>query len=117
MGALTFGTADLLLTRSLGRFMQPLRKQPSESPVRLERGRACNRMAAVAFERSTHVAARPAAYSSRNEKTRGRACTCLPEFSGPDYFAFLFSLSIRTLAVGPDDAGFWPVISVPSTTV
>jgi hypothetical protein len=35
----------------------------------------------------------------------------------PDYLAFLFSLSIRSLAAGPDEAGFWPVISWPSTTV
>ena len=35
----------------------------------------------------------------------------------PDYFAFLFSISIRSLAAGPDEAGFWPVISWPSTTV
>ena len=33
------------------------------------------------------------------------------------YFAFLFSVSIRSLAAGPDDAGFWPVISWPSATV
>jgi hypothetical protein len=39
------------------------------------------------------------------------------EFSRPDYFAFLFSVSIRSLAAGPDEAGFWPVISWPSTTV
>ena len=41
----------------------------------------------------------------------------LPEFSRPDYFAFLFNVSIRTLAAGPDEAGFWPVISWPSVTV
>jgi hypothetical protein len=41
----------------------------------------------------------------------------LREFSGPDYFAFLFSVSIRSLAAGPDEAGFWPVISWPSATV
>src|SRR5271168_3123222 len=34
----------------------------------------------------------------------------------PDYFAFLFSVSIRSLAAGPDEAGFWPVISWPSAT-
>ena len=28
-----------------------------------------------------------------------------------------FSISIRSLAAGPDDAGFWPVTSLPSTTV
>ena len=32
------------------------------------------------------------------------------------YFA-LFSVSIRSLAAGPDEAGFWPVISLPETTV
>jgi hypothetical protein len=45
------------------------------------------------------------------------ACPCLPEFSGPDYFAFFFSASIRSLAAGPDEAGFWPVISWPSAIV
>jgi hypothetical protein len=35
----------------------------------------------------------------------------------PDYFAFLFSVSIRSLAAGPDEAGFWPVISWPSVMV
>ena len=34
-----------------------------------------------------------------------------PPSGGPGYFAFLFSVSIRSLAAGPDDAGFWPVIS------
>ena len=38
-------------------------------------------------------------------------------FSEPDYFALLFSVSIRSLAAGPDEAGFWPVISWPSATV
>src|SRR5262249_40710684 len=33
------------------------------------------------------------------------------------YFAFFFSASIRTLAVGPEEAGFWPVINCPSATV
>jgi hypothetical protein len=42
------------------------------------------------------------------------ACPRLPEDSGPDYFAFA---SIRSLAAGPDEAGFWPVISWPSATV
>ena len=37
--------------------------------------------------------------------------------SEPDYFAFLFSVSIRSLAAGPDEAGFWPVINWPSATV
>src|SRR5262245_58775105 len=37
--------------------------------------------------------------------------------SGPGYFAFLFSISIRSLAAGPDDAGCWPVINWPSLTV
>lgn len=45
------------------------------------------------------------------------ACPCLREFSRPDYFAFLFSVSIKSLAAGPDEAGFWPVISWPSATV
>ncbi len=45
------------------------------------------------------------------------ACPRLPEDSGPDYFAFFFSASIRSLAAGPDEAGFWPVISWPSATV
>jgi hypothetical protein len=45
------------------------------------------------------------------------ACPRLPEFRGPDYFAFFFSASIRSLAAGPDEAGFWPVISWPSATV
>jgi hypothetical protein len=40
-----------------------------------------------------------------------------PPSGGPDYVAFLFSVSIRSLAPGPDDAGFWPVISWPSATV
>src|SRR5271170_3003213 len=38
-------------------------------------------------------------------------CDCL------SYLAFLFSVSIRSLAAGPDEAGFWPVISWPSATV
>jgi hypothetical protein len=29
----------------------------------------------------------------------------------------LFRVSIRSLAAGPDEAGFWPVISWPSATV
>src|ERR1700739_3120378 len=29
---------------------------------------------------------------------------------------FVFRALIRTLAVGPDDAGFWPVINNPSGT-
>ena len=33
------------------------------------------------------------------------------------YLAFLFSVSIRSLAAGPDEAGFWPVIRRPSATV
>src|SRR5262245_13051859 len=33
------------------------------------------------------------------------------------YFAFLFRVSIRSLAAGPDEAGFWPVINCPSLTV
>ena len=41
----------------------------------------------------------------------------LPEFSKADYFAFFFNVSIRTLAAGPEEAGFWPVISWPSVTV
>ena len=46
------------------------------------------------------------------------ACRRLPKgFSEPDYFALLFSVSIRSLAAGPDEAGFWPVISWPSATV
>src|SRR5262249_16895283 len=36
---------------------------------------------------------------------------------GPGYFAYLFKVSIRTLAAGPDEAGFWPVINWPSATV
>src|SRR6516164_11593377 len=44
-------------------------------------------------------------------KGLGNAYTCL------SYLAFLFSVSIRSLAAGPDEAGFWPVISWPSTTV
>jgi hypothetical protein len=30
------------------------------------------------------------------------------------YLTFLFSVSIRTMAAGPEEAGFWPVISRPS---
>src|ERR1700722_8485689 len=45
---------------------------------------------------------------------RSPECGRSPE---PDYFAFLFSVSIRSLAAGPDEAGFWPVISGPSATV
>ena len=46
------------------------------------------------------------------------ACRRLPNgFSERDYFALLFSVSIRSLAAGPDEAGFWPVISWPSATV
>ena len=45
---------------------------------------------------------------------RSPECWRSPE---PDYFAFLLSVSIRSLAAGPDDAGFWPVISWPSATV
>src|SRR5262245_32080866 len=33
---------------------------------------------------------------------------------GPDYL--VLRVSIRTLAVGPDEAGFWPVINNPSVT-
>ncbi len=36
---------------------------------------------------------------------------------GLDYILFCFSVSIRSLAAGPDEAGFWPVISWPSATV
>ncbi len=41
----------------------------------------------------------------------------LREFSGLDYITLLFSVSISSLAAGPDEAGFWPVISWPSATV
>ena len=34
--------------------------------------------------------------------------------AGPAYW--VFRALIRTLAVGPDEAGFWPVISNPSVT-
>src|SRR5262245_17590990 len=34
--------------------------------------------------------------------------------AGPAYW--VFRALIRTLAVGPDEAGFWPVISKPSVT-
>jgi hypothetical protein len=34
-----------------------------------------------------------------------------------DHFFFSFSESIRSLAAGPDEAGFWPVISRPSAIV
>src|SRR5262245_14257618 len=40
-----------------------------------------------------------------------------PAHSIVGYFAFLFRVSIRSLAAGPDEAGFWPVISCPSFTV
>ena len=39
------------------------------------------------------------------------------KFGVSDYFALFFSASIRSLAAGPDEAGFWPVISWPSATV
>ena len=51
-----------------------------------------------------------AAYRASPARPRGGS-------SGPDYFAFLFSVSMRSLAAGPDEAGFWPVISWPSATV
>src|SRR4029077_17537139 len=37
-----------------------------------------------------------------------------PLLFGPDYL--VLRVSIRTLAVGPEEAGFWPVISNPSVT-
>ena len=35
---------------------------------------------------------------------------------GLSHLGWVFRALIRTLAVGPDDAGFWPVISKPSVT-
>ena len=61
---------------------------------------------------STSVSHRPAlTISVFRFKGLGNAYICLT------YLAFLFSVSIRSLAAGPDEAGFWPVISWPSATV
>ena len=61
---------------------------------------------------STSVSHRPALTTSVFRfKGLGNAYICLT------YLAFLFSVSIRSLAAGPDEAGFWPVISWPSATV
>ena len=50
---------------------------------------------------------------------RNTACPgwCVGFIGSPVYLAFLLSVSIRSLAAGPDEAGFWPVISWPSATV
>jgi hypothetical protein len=46
-----------------------------------------------------------------NEGAAGRREITPPAFTGVDHAAFRVSRSIRILAVGPDEAGFWPVIN------
>jgi hypothetical protein len=51
----------------------------------------------------------------RSSKIKGRRPTFAAPRAGAAYLAF--KVSIRILAAGPDEAGFWPVIRSLSLTV
>ena len=72
---------------------------------------SCRRLAAVDYRLHACLSHGPLTTSVFRFRGLGNAYTWL------SYLAFLFSVSIRSLAAGPDEADFCPVIGWRSATV